>query len=273
GIVMIIKPLAALFIVAVLGYPGRTGLTVALGLANIGEFSFILGQVALVNGIIPQEGQSILVGVAMISITLNPLLFGSLDRLESAARSVPWIWNLLDGRAERRRRQVNEATSEQIVATTKPIAIILGYGPVGRLVDGILSDAGLHTVIVEMNLRSINGIVGRGRSAIFGDGTKREILIEAGIRKAEYFVVTVPNTENRQQLVQLAKELHPNVQVVMRARYLADGNAEDDGTVTVYEEGETGLAMARRVMQLREMDPEKIDTFLNAVRQLWRMKS
>ena len=273
GIVMIIKPLAALFIVAVLGYPGRTGLTVALGLANIGEFSFILGQVALLNGVIPPEGQSILVGVAMISITVNPLLFGSLDRLEATLRSIPWAWRLIDGRAERRRQRVNETTSERLATATKPLAIILGHGPVGRVVDGVLSDAGLHTVVVEMNLRSVEEIVARGRSAIFGDGTKRDILIEAGIREAEYLVVTLPGTDNRQQLLHLAKELNPDVQVVMRTRYLADTLGEDGDAVTVYEEGETGVAMARRVMQLREMDPAKIDAFVGAVRKLWRIES
>lgn len=272
GIVMIVKPLAALFIVAVLGYPGRTGLTVALGLANIGEFSFILGTVALQSGVIPPEGQSILVGVAMISITLNPFLFGSLDRIESAARAVPWVWNILDGRAERRRSRLNRAASERIADATKPIAIVLGHGPVGRLVNGVLSDAGFHTVVVEMNLRSVEELNKHGRSAIFGDGTKRDILIEAGIRKAAYLVVTVPSNDDSSRLAHLARELNPDVRVVMRARYLADADSINNETVTVYEEGETGLAMARRVMQLQEIDPRTIDRFLDAVRSLWGIR-
>ena len=271
GIVMVIKPLAALLIVALLGYPGRTGLTVALGLANIGEFSFILGQVALLNGVIPPEGQSILVGVAMISITLSPLLFGSLDRIEETARRVPWLWKLLDGRAERRRKAVNRAANERIAAAAKPLAVVLGYGPVGRLVDGIVSDLGFHTVVVEMNLRSVESIVARGRTAIFGDAFKREILIEAGIRSAEYLIVTIPNIESRQRLTQLAKELNPTVQIVMRSRYLDDTRTTFDDTILVCEEGETGLAMARRVMQLRNMEQDKIDEFLNAVRKLWKV--
>lgn len=271
-IVMIVKPLAALFIVAALGYPGRTGLTVALGLANIGEFSFILGQVALVNGVIPPEGQSILVGVAMISITINPLLFGAIDRIESGARGVPWLWNLLDGRAETRRKSINVSTSEQIASANRPLAVVLGHGPVGRLVDSVLSDAGFHTVVVEMNIRSVEEIVRRGRSAIYGDATKRDILIEAGIRDAEYLVVTLPHIDSRQQLTQLAKELNPNVQIVMRARYIAESSGEDEGALIVSEEGELGVALARRVMELRQIHPEKIESFLDAVRKLWRIE-
>lgn len=275
GIVMIIKPLAALVIVAVLGYPGRTALTVALGLAQIGEFSFILGQVALSHGIIPPEGQFILVGTAMISITLNPLLFGSLDRIEEWLRRRPRLWRLLDGKAERRRRLVNEASAQRIAEATKPLAIVVGYGPVGRLVDGLLRDAGFHTVILEMNLRTVEGLVAKGRSAVFGDATRREILDEVGIRRAAYLVVTLPHAESRTDLIHAARELNPEIQIVMRARFLAEADAlaGEERTATVYEEGETGLALARKVMELRQMKPDAIDAFEDAVRKVWRMKS
>ncbi len=274
GIVMIVKPIAALVIVSILGYPGRTALTVALGLAQIGEFSFILGQVALLNGIIPPEGQHILVGTAMISITINPLLFGAIDRIEAGARRIPWLWKLLDGRAEKRRRAVNESSAPRINAATKPLAIVVGYGPVGRLVDGLLRDAGFHTVIIEMNLRSVETLVASGHSAIFGDATKPEILDEAGIRRARYFIVTLPHAENRSDLMHIARELNPDIHIIMRARYLAEaeGLSRWENTSTVYEEGETGLALARQVLELREMEPAKIDAFLQAVRKLWGLR-
>ncbi len=275
GIVMIVKPVSALVIVAILGYPGRTALTVALGLAQIGEFSFILGQVALLYGVIPPEGQLILVGAAMISITLNPILFGSLDRIEASVRRVPWLWRLLDGKAARIRREVNESSSARIAETEKPLAIVVGYGPVGRLVDSLLLDAGFHTVVVEMNLRTVESLVAKGRSAIFGDATRPEILEDAGIRRAQYLVVTLPQAENRSDLVHIAKELNTDIQILLRARYLAEAEALSkwDKTISVYEEGETGLALARKVMELREMEPAKIETFLDAVRKLWRLRS
>ena len=275
GIVMIVKPIAALAIVSILGYPVRTGLTVALGLAQIGEFSFILGQVALLYGVIPADGQQVLVGAAMISITLNPILFGSLDRIEASVRRVPWLWRLLDGKAERLRRAVNESSSARIETAEGPLALVVGYGPVGRLVDGLLRDSGVHTVIVEMNLRTVESLVAKGRSAIFGDATRPEILEEAGIRRAEYLVVTLPHAEDRSDLIQISKELNADIQIIMRAQYLTEAEALSgwDKTISVYEEGETGLALARKVMELREMEPAKIDAFLDAVRKLWRLRS
>lgn len=274
GIVMFVKPIAALVIVSALGHPARTGLTVALGLAQIGEFSFILGQVALLNGVIPPDGQHILVGAAMISITINPILFGALDRIEAAARGVPWLWGLLDGKAERRRRSANELAAPGIAWADRPLAIVVGYGPVGRLVDGLLRDAGFHTVVIEMNLRSVESIIASGHSAIYGDATRAEVLDDAGVRRAKHMVVTLPHAENRSSLIQMAKELNPEITIIMRARYLAEAGALSgwDKTISVYEEGETGLAMARQVMELREMGPEQIEKFLGAVRELWRLR-
>jgi len=211
----------------------------------------------------------------MISITLNPFLFGSLDRIEASARRVPWLWGLLDGKATRLRRTVNETSSARIADTEQSLAIVVGYGPVGRLVDSLLRDTGLHTVVVEMNLRTVESLVARGHSAIFGDATRPEILEEAGIHRAQSLVVTLPHAESRSDLIQIAKELNPDIKIIMRARYLSEAGALSgwDNTISVYEEGETGLAMARKVMELREMDAEKIDAFLDAVRTLWRLRS
>ena len=275
GIVLLVKPLAALVIVAILGYPVRTALTVALGLAQIGEFSFILGQVAFENNLIPDTGQHILVGAAMISITLNPLLFGSLDRIEAWIQRRPRLWKLLSARVDRRQRILNQLSQPEIATSEKPIAVIVGYGPVGRVVDALLRDAGFHTVILEMNMQSVIGLVKAGRTVIYGDATRPDILDEAGVRKAAYLVVTLPHSTSRADLVHAARELNPDVQIIMRARYLTEGESLRiaGATRTVSEEGETGIAMARQVMELRNMDPDTIEKMLDAIRSLWGMKA
>lgn len=273
AIVLVAKPLTALAIVALLGYPARTALTVAIGLAQIGEFSFILGQVAFDHGLLPDEGRQVLVAAAMISITLNPLLFGSIDRVEAWMRRLPWLWRLLNGRSDRRQQSLNARAQAAITQTDRPLAIIVGYGPVGRVVDALLRDAGLHTVIIEMNLASVESLVKAGRTAIYGDATRAQILEEAGVGKAAFLVVTLPHAEGTVGLVQHARGLNPRLQIVMRTRYLADAAPlrSAGSSRTVFEEGETGLAMARQVMELRGMDPSAIDGMLTALRRLWDM--
>jgi len=274
AIVLVAKPLAAIVIVAILGRPLRTALTVALGLAQIGEFSFILGHLAFRHGVLPAEGQQILVATAMISITLNPILFGSLHRIEAWIERRPRLRTLLNARADRRQREINVHAQPAIAAAEKPLAIIVGYGPVGRVVDAILRDAGFHSVIVEMNMSSVESLSRLGHSVIYGDATQREILDQAGVRRASYLVVTLPHSASRADLAMAARELNPELRIVMRARYLGEGDALRTAGVThvVFEEGETGIAMARTVMELRGMAPATVTRMLDALRSLWKMK-
>lgn len=278
GIVLIAKPLAALVIVAVLGYPARTALTVAIGLAQIGEFSFILGQVAHEHGLIPEAGRQVLIAAAMVSITLNPLLFGSIDRIERWLKGRPMLWRMLNSRAERRTSVINAKAEEAIRVAgegEKALAVIVGYGPVGRVVDALLRDAGIATVIVEMNMETVESLTRSGRIAIYGDATSPSILEHAGVHRARYMVITLPQSENRSALIHAARELNPGITLIVRARYLAEGDALRSAGVNrmVFEEGETGIAMARQVMEQNGTDAATMERMLEALRRIWRMES
>jgi len=278
GIVLIAKPLAALVIVATLGYPARTALTVALGLAQIGEFSFILGHVAHAHGLIPEEGRQVLVAAAMVSITLNPMLFGSIDRIERWLQGRPALWRMLNARADRRTSAINAQAAEAIrgdATDERALAVIVGYGPVGRVVDALLRDAGIRTVVIEMNIQTVETLTASGRVAIFGDATRPEILEHAGVHRAKYLVITLPQSENRNDLIHAARELNPELTLIVRARYLAEGDALRAAGVNrmVFEEGETGIGMAREVMQQNGTDPAVMERMLDALRRIWKMKA
>jgi CPA2 family monovalent cation:H+ antiporter-2 len=274
AVVLLFKPLAALVIVAICGYPARTALTVAIGLAQIGEFSFIVAQVAGEHGLIPPEGMSVLVAAAMISITINPLLFGALDRIERAVANVPWLFRLLEARHAARTRDINDTGGHKAAEEQRPLAIIVGYGPVGRLVDAMIRDAGLATVIVDMNIDTVRSLASSGRVAIYGDATRREVLEQAGIRKAQHLVVTLPDSSGRASLVMAARELSPAVEITVRARHLAEREplVQAGAAKVVFEEGEAGVALARHVLERRGLEAAKIDQLLVAVRRLWKMQ-
>jgi CPA2 family monovalent cation:H+ antiporter-2 len=274
AVVLLFKPLAALVIVAICGYPARTALTVAIGLAQIGEFSFIVAQVAGEHGLIPPEGMSVLVAAAMISITINPLLFGALDRIERAVANVPWLFRLLEARHAARTRDINDTGGHKAAEEQRPLAIIVGYGPVGRLVDAMIRDAGLATVIVDMNIDTVRSLASSGRVAIYGDATRREVLEQAGIRKAQHLVVTLPDSSGRASLVMAARELSPAVEITVRARHLAEREplVQAGAAKVVFEEGEAGVALARHVLERRGLEAAKIHQVLVAVRRLWKMQ-
>ncbi|MFM9994407.1 MAG: cation:proton antiporter [Phycisphaerales bacterium] len=274
AIVLLAKPLAALIIVAALGHPVRTALTVAIGLGQIGEFSFILAQVAGQHGLMPDEGRHVLIATAMISITLNPLLFRSIDRIESWLRRRPRLWHLLSARADRRAAALNAPASAAIAASDAPRAVIAGYGPVGRVVDALLRDAGMQTIVIDMNMDTIRSLTKAGRTAIYGDATRAEILDHAGVRKAAHLVITMPESPGRGALILAARELNPSIEITVRARYLGERDAlrSAGATKTVFEEGEAGLAMARHVMERRGIDRATIDSMMGALRKIWRME-
>src|SRR5690606_33954469 len=114
AIVMIGKPLAALVIVAAMGYSVRTALTVALGLAQIGEFSFIIAELALEEGLPPESGVSMLVATVILPNTVKPLIFRMIDPVERKLKRYPRLWNLLNGKVQRKFTDLNLSTAERL---------------------------------------------------------------------------------------------------------------------------------------------------------------
>ncbi|MGE3108501.1 MAG: cation:proton antiporter [Phycisphaerales bacterium] len=274
AIVLIVKPAAALAIVVLLRYPARTALTVAIGLAQIGEFSFILAQVAREHGLMPEEGTNVLVATAMISITINPLLFRSMDRIERGAQRWPWLWRRLNAGVERRAAEVNRATAGSIEGTFTPRAIIVGYGPVGRVVDAMLRDGGVATTVIEMNIDTVQRLSKERHEAIYGDAGRGEVLEQAGVRAASHLIVTLPHSEDRGAMVRLAKELNPKIEVTVRARYLSERESlvQAGANRIVYEEGEAGVELARHVLAKRGVDQPTLERLLVAIRRMWKME-
>jgi CPA2 family monovalent cation:H+ antiporter-2 len=264
GIILVAKPLAALVLVALLGHSARTALTVALGLAQIGEFSFILSEQARHHGLMPDSGHNVLVAAAIFSIALNPVLFRSLGSIEAWLRGRPRLWALLNGRAERRARETNACAAGQDgrrEAAGGRLAIVVGYGPVGRSVHRLLSDAGLATVVVEMNMDTVSELKRRGQAAIFGDASRAAILEEAGLRRASHLVVALPYSAGRTPVVVAARDLNPGVRILVRAHYLREREELEQAGVTaaVFEEGEAAVGLARLVLADTGADREAVE--------------
>jgi CPA2 family monovalent cation:H+ antiporter-2 len=250
AIVLLAKPLTAVLIVAVLGYSTRTALTVAIGLAQIGEFSFILAEVGRRLGMLPAVGHSVLVAVALISITLNPLLFRALAPIEAWIERRPRLWRRLNRGAVARGEAANRSAAGTI-AQDEVHAVVAGFGPVGQTVTRILRDFGLRPVVVDLNVDTVTALARRGQPAVYGDASRADVLSAAGIQRARYLIVTLPDLPSRIPVVLAARELNPDVRVFVRARYLRErGMLEEVGTTAAsYEEAEAAVALSEFLLR------------------------
>ena len=221
GIVMIGKPIAAAVIVTIIGYPFRTAMVVALGLAQIGEFSFILSDLGKVHGLVDDDGHNLLVGCALVSITFNPILFRFLTPIENFLKRRPALWKFLNRKAQHREDAINADSGASLEAGTGPLAVVLGYGPVGQTVDEILRGGGLETVVVDLNMDTIQRIKREGRAALFGDAFNAEVMHQA-LPRATHMVITLPHSANRNPLIATAKLINPDMKIFVRARYLRE---------------------------------------------------
>ncbi len=261
AILFVGKPLAALSMVLVLGYSVRTALTVALGLAQIGEFTFILADVAVGLDLLPDAGRSALVASALLSISVHPILFRSIGRIEDRLKRHRRLWELLTRRHEARGRVLNQREAERQAASDPVDAIVVGYGPVGRTVTRILRDFGLVTVVVDLNVDTVARLCAEGRPAIFGDAAREEVLRAAGIQVARSIVVTLPDLPSRIPVVIAAGQLNPDIEILVRARYVGERpHLEDVGATAVcYEEAEAAVGLARLVLARAGADESQIE--------------
>ncbi|CAN5408481.1 cation:proton antiporter [soil metagenome] len=274
AIVMLGKPLAAMIIVAMIGYPVRTALIVALGLAQIGEFSFILAELGRQHGLIDDTQRNLLVACAIVSITLNPLLFRLESPLEAALRRSPKLWRLLNRKSAALEVKLNAAACEKIDRAEKPLAVILGYGPVGRAVDSLLHDSELQTVIVDLNMDTIQSLTRQGRAAIYGDAFNIEVMYRA-LPKAKYVVITLPHSSNRGPLIASVKLINPEIRIFVRGRYVAERAEliQSGADAAVFEEAEAAVALAALVLRERGESEAAITRETARIRQQMHAES
>jgi CPA2 family monovalent cation:H+ antiporter-2 len=241
-----VKPVVALGIVLLTGHSLRTGLAVAGGLAQIGEFSFIVAEMARTLKMMPEAGHHALVACAMVSISLNPWLFKRLLDLEPWVKKHPRLNALLNRRVEQLGTATNAVALTRLGDTEGARVIIVGYGPVGRTIARRVEEFGLEPLVIDINVDTVLTLQADGKHALYGDAANTTILREAGVQNARFMVVSLPDAGANVAVVSRARELNPDIIILTRARYLANGGAlEQAGASAVcYDEAEAATALA-----------------------------
>lgn len=250
AIVLVAKPLAALAIMHALGLPARTALPVAASLAQIGEFSFLLAALGEQLGVVSAAVRDSLVAAAIVSITLNPLLYRASGRFLNRLSRTGLV-------------PVDDAGEDDLppAEPARHRALVVGYGPVGQTVTELLLDNGIVPTVIEMNLDTVRRLRAFGVHAVYGDASRPEILVEAGIGAAENLVLTSGSSSVDAEIVRRAKELNPHVHVLARSHYVRElPRLRKAGAEDVFSaEGEVALAFTVRILERLGAGGEQID--------------
>ncbi|MGL4555643.1 MAG: cation:proton antiporter, partial [Gemmataceae bacterium] len=251
GVVLVGKPLAAVLIVLLLRYPLKVALSVAVALAQIGEFSFILADLGKQLGVMPGEANNALVAAAIVSIAINPLLY----RLVGPAAR--WLG---------RNAPAPEAPDRP---ADGPRAVVVGYGPVGRTLARILRDMGIEPTVVEMNLQTVQRLRAEGTAAVYGDAGHPATLEAAGLAGATGLFLSSSGLHDAAEIIRHAKELNPAVRVLVRCAYLREAEAvrRAGADAAFAGEGEVALAMAETVLRHLGATGEQLDRERDRVRE------
>ncbi len=200
AIVLVVKPAVALAIVKLLRDTPRTARTVAVGLAQIGEFSFILGVLGQGLGILPAAGMDILVAAAIVSIAVNPLLFRAIAAREARLAGA-------DAPSE-------ERTAPDAAPETGPAVALTGLGELGRRVVQRCAASGVPLSVIDPDPDALSELRGRGLAVVRGDPAQPEVLRAAGIADAKMIVVTNPLLADKMQICMAARQINPRIAIV-----------------------------------------------------------
>ena len=247
AIIVVGKSLAAAALVLAFRYPLNTALTVSASLAQIGEFSFILVAMGASLGLLPPEGQSLVLAGALISIALNQLVFKAVEPLQQ--------WILAKSPLARKLEARDDPTAELPASTEEKYlsrqVVLVGYGRVGRRIAEALTASQLPYVVVEQNREVVERLRSEGLMAVSGDAAEPVVLVQAHIANARMLVIATPDTLNVRQMVNTARTLNPEIEIVVRTHSEAEAKlleSENAGKIFLGEE-ELAQSMMRYVLE------------------------
>jgi CPA2 family monovalent cation:H+ antiporter-2 len=212
AIIILGKSLAAFFLVLLFRYPLNTALTVSASLAQIGEFSFILAGLGVSLGLMPQEGQSLILAGSIISIALNPLVFYAIEPAQAWIRKRSKLAQALE------RPDDPLAVLPMTVELTRLTGqvVLVGYGRVGRRIGEALTANGISFVVAEENREIVEKLRESGIPAVSGDASDPNVLIQAHVHRARMLVIAIPDTLDVRRMIEIARTVNPRIETLVR---------------------------------------------------------
>jgi monovalent cation:H+ antiporter-2, CPA2 family len=238
--VLVFKTAATFAVVRFVRRSSRVGLIAGIGLAQVGEFSFVLASVAATLGLLTGDEYQVFLGAAIISMLAAPFLVAAAPDIAEWALS--------------RRAQPTMMFATREVRAAKPLTdhvIIVGYGLNGRNLARALRAAGIAYAVMDSNGHKVRDAKRDREPIFFGDGTRGEVLDRVGIHRARMLVFAIASHQDEKRGIAVARHLNPKLHIVARTRYVSDMEElyELGANEVVPEEFETSLEIFVRVLR------------------------
>jgi CPA2 family monovalent cation:H+ antiporter-2 len=258
-LVVVGKAIIVLFLGLFFPRPARTFLIIAVGLSQIGEFSFIIGQAGLSLKMLNSNQYSLILAASLFSITINPFMYKLLPVMEKILRKFPGFWKKFETHI-----QLPEIQEEYLVDH----AVIVGYGEVGKHLVDVLESLMIPLLVIETDAERIAILNQKNIPTLYGDAGNSEVIRHAHLDQASILVTTVPDEATAIMIVKAARELNPNLSIIARAatmegvRYLAELGTNH----IVHPELEGGLEIVHHTLLSLGFPLQEVHLYAESVR-------
>ena len=260
ALIVVGKSMLTLLLGIVFPWQAHTALIVGAGLSQIGEFSFILGQAGISLGLLTQDQYSLILAAALISITINPLMFRLIPPTETFLQKFPLVWRLLN-----HHKVITHPPEE----TIEGHVVIVGYGRVGHHIVDVLGEISVPHLVIDSDAERIEELSRRGIPNLYGDASNSEVLTHARLERARALVVAGPDESASELVVAAARDIAPELPIIARATTQdgIDRLAEFGAQEIVHPELEGGLEIVRYTLLQLGFPLQEIYRYTDAVRR------
>jgi CPA2 family monovalent cation:H+ antiporter-2 len=254
ALIIVAKALAAGGALRIAGAPTRVAVTAGIGLAQVGEFSFILGRAGLDAGLMPPTMWQVLLGSSILTMMVTPSLLAAAPALGARLRT-------LGGKSP----DAGEAAPHH----AEDHVIILGFGIGGRLVARALRDLRIPYLVLELNGAVVRAARTEGEHIVYGDAMSPESLTGAGIARAAGVVSLISDPDATERMIRAVRAAAPEVPIIVRTRYRLESERllALGATVAVAEELEASLEVLAQLLVRLHVPGNVVEPLLDVFRR------
>jgi CPA2 family monovalent cation:H+ antiporter-2 len=259
GIILIGKTLITAAAVAGFGFTTSVSLRVGFNLAQVGEFSFLIALMGLRENLISEELYKLAIAASVISMIVAPLLIQASPRLSAAAARV--LGRTLPGleRMTQTRHSAIPHPEEQPALSNH--VVIFGYGTVGRALGEILIANRVPFKALEIDPTTVRDYLRRGHPVLYGDASSEELMRRAGIDRARFLAVTLPDPVMDRSVIMTARQMNPNLFILARGRRDVPDEAFylDGADEVIHETFEVGIEFIARILRRLNFPKQEVE--------------